>query len=90
MWATLATVHIPVLEIETSRHFTDKCTTVTPKQTEGLMKFVAKLQAYAPHFKGPVPVEGAVRIIRELWERASIETGYAGVFVSQFGNKQWV
>ena len=54
------------------------------------MKFVAKLQAYAPHFKGPVPVEGAVRIIRELWERASIETGYAGVFVSQFGNKQWV
>ena len=54
------------------------------------MKFVGRVQAYAPHFKGPVPVEGAVQTIRSLWERASIETGYAGAFVSQFGNKQWV
>ncbi|KAL8755941.1 MAG: hypothetical protein Q9199_003295 [Rusavskia elegans] len=67
-------------------HFGD----LTPKQTEGLMKFVGRVQAYAPHFKGPVPVEGAVQTIRSLWERASIETGYAGAFVSQFGNRQWV
>ena len=63
---------------------------MTPKQTEGLMKFVGRAQAYAPHFKGPVPVEGAVQTIRSLWERARIETGYAGAFVSQFGNRQWV
>ncbi|KAL8942494.1 MAG: hypothetical protein Q9216_001638 [Gyalolechia sp. 2 TL-2023] len=67
-------------------HFGD----LTPKQTEGLMKFVGRAQAYAPHFKGPVPVEGAVATIRSMWERASIETGYAGAFVSHFGNKQWV
>ncbi|KAK0507094.1 hypothetical protein JMJ35_010552 [Cladonia borealis] len=63
---------------------------LTPKQTEGLMKFMGRAQAYAPHFKGPVPVEEAVKTIRSLWERASIETGYAGAFVSHFGNKQWV
>ena len=54
------------------------------------MKFVGKIQTYAPHFKGPVPVEEAVKTIRSLWERASIETGYAGAFVSHFGNKQWI
>ncbi|KAL8823382.1 MAG: hypothetical protein Q9191_005910 [Dirinaria sp. TL-2023a] len=63
---------------------------VNPKQTEGLMKFMGKIQAYAPHFKGPVTVEAAVQDIRSLWERASIETGYAGAFVSQFGNRQWM
>ena len=54
------------------------------------MKFMAKFQAYAPHFKGPAPVDGTVQTIRSLWERASIETGYAGAFVSQFGNRQWI
>lgn len=54
------------------------------------MKFVGRAQAYAPHFKGPVPVDEAVQTIRSLWERASIETGYAGAFVSHFGNRQWV
>ncbi|KAF7505277.1 hypothetical protein GJ744_001064 [Endocarpon pusillum] len=63
---------------------------LTPKQTEGWMKFVGKTQAYAPHFKGPVPVEEAIKTIRSLWERASIESGYAGAFVSHFGNRQWV
>lgn len=54
------------------------------------MDFLGKAQAYAPHFKGLVPVEAAVPTIRSLWERASIESGYAGAFVSHFGNKQWL
>lgn len=54
------------------------------------MKFMAKAQAYAPHFKGPVSVEEAVKTIKSLWERASIETGYAGAFVSQHGTRQWI
>ncbi|PSD52965.1 hypothetical protein C7G72_18665, partial [Acinetobacter baumannii] len=61
---------------------------VSPEQVQGLMGFMGKIQAYAPHFKGAVPVEDAVRTIRATWERASIETGYAGAFVSQHGNKQ--
>ncbi|PSE77102.1 hypothetical protein C7G91_18755, partial [Acinetobacter nosocomialis] len=59
---------------------------VSPEQVQGLMGFMGKIQAYAPHFKGAVPVEDAVRTIRATWERASIETGYAGAFVSQHGN----
>ncbi|KAM3069053.1 hypothetical protein ACMFMG_004233 [Clarireedia jacksonii] len=63
---------------------------VTPEQYEGLKKVMENFQTYAPHFKGGVPVDEAIRTIRSLWERASIETGYAGAFVSQFGNKQWI
>ncbi|PQE30878.1 short chain dehydrogenase protein [Rutstroemia sp. NJR-2017a WRK4] len=60
------------------------------EQIKGLTTFMDKIKVYAPHFKGGVPVDEAVRTIRSLWERASIETGYAGAFVSQFGNKHWV
>ncbi|PQE17480.1 short chain dehydrogenase protein [Rutstroemia sp. NJR-2017a WRK4] len=63
---------------------------VTPEQIKGLMTFMDKIKASTPHFKGGVPVDEAVGTIRSLWERASIETGYAGAFISQFGNKQWV
>ena len=92
MWDTLETVRAYTLRPSKYETFlTDAIVfTVTPKQTEGLMKFVTRAQAYAPHFKGPVPVEAAVQTIRSLWERASIESGYAGAFVSQFGNRQWI
>ncbi|PQE21778.1 short chain dehydrogenase protein [Rutstroemia sp. NJR-2017a BBW] len=63
---------------------------VTQEQMKGLTTFMAKIQAYAPHFKGAVSVDEAIQTIRSLWERASIETGYSGAFVSQFGNKQWM
>ncbi|TVY83399.1 putative oxidoreductase [Lachnellula suecica] len=63
---------------------------VAPEKMQGMASVMGRLQAYAPHFKGPIPVDEAIRTIRLLWERASIETGYAGAFVSQFGNKQWM
>lgn len=66
------------------------CLTVPPVYLEKVQAFAAKLQAYAPHFKGPSTVEQSVKDIISVWERASIETGYAGVFVSHYGNKQWV
>ena len=49
-----------------------------------------KMVEYAPHFKGPTPVADGIPQIRETWEKASIETGFSGAFISQFGNKQWV
>ena len=52
--------------------------------------FVGKLIAYAPHFKGPISPEESVRHVRSTWEKASIESGFGGAFVSHFGNKQWV
>ncbi|RDW61211.1 uncharacterized protein DSM5745_10709 [Aspergillus mulundensis] len=63
---------------------------VLPEQIEGLQRFMGKIAAYAPHFKGLTPVAEAVRTLRETWERLSIEGGFAGAFVSHFGNKQWL
>lgn len=57
---------------------------------KNLMGFVGKIQAYAPYWKGPTTPEEAIPLIRSAWERASLETGYAGAFISHFGNKQWV
>lgn len=54
------------------------------------MEFVGKLATYAPHFKGPISTEESVRAIRSVWDKASIENGDGGTFVSHLGNKQWV
>lgn len=54
------------------------------------MSFMGKLQVYAPDFKGPTPVDEAVRTMRSTWEKISIDSGYGGAFISQFGNKQWL
>ncbi|EXJ84272.1 hypothetical protein A1O3_04939 [Capronia epimyces CBS 606.96] len=67
-------------------HFAD----ATPEQIQGLMKFMGKLATYAPHFKGPTPVDEAIRTIRSTWEKISIDGGYGGAFISHLGNKQWI
>ena len=51
---------------------------------------MGKLVTYAPHFKGPISPEESVRHVRSVWEKASIEGGFGGAFVSHLGNKQWV
>ncbi|KAI0425527.1 putative short chain dehydrogenase [Xylaria sp. FL1042] len=65
----------------------DNC---TPEQMQGLMGFLGKLQTYAPHFKGPMSTEESIRHVRSVWEKASIENGDGGSYVSHLGNKQWV
>ncbi|GFF45113.1 hypothetical protein IFM58399_07464 [Aspergillus lentulus] len=62
----------------------------TPEEIQGLMGLLGKLETYAPHFKGPITPEESVRHVRSTWEKASIEGGFGGAFVSHFGNKQWV
>ena len=64
--------------------------TATPEEMESVMGLIGKLVAYAPHFKGPITPEESVRHVRSTWEKASIEGGYGGAFISHFGNKQWL
>jgi NAD(P)-dependent dehydrogenase (short-subunit alcohol dehydrogenase family) len=64
--------------------------TVPPEVMAGMQAFATKLHVHAPHFKGPATAPDSVKDIISTWERASIETGYGGAFVSHFGNKQWV
>lgn len=62
----------------------------TPEEAQGLTGFMGNLIAYAPHFEGPITPEESVRHIRSTWEKASIEGGFGGAFISHLGNKQWV
>ncbi|KAK7750932.1 hypothetical protein SLS62_007064 [Diatrype stigma] len=64
--------------------------TPTQEQIDSLMEMGAKFQQYAPHFKGPSTPDLAVRDVRNVWEKASIENGDGGAFVSHYGNKQWL
>lgn len=63
---------------------------MTPDQIKGLTDFMGKVAQYAPHFKGPEPVDQAAKTNIAVWEKVSIEDGYGGAFVSQFGNQQWL
>ncbi|KAJ5109109.1 hypothetical protein N7456_005784 [Penicillium angulare] len=67
-------------------HFVD----ATPEQIQGLAGFMEKLSIYAPHFKGPTPVDEAIPTIMSTWEKLNIDSGHGGAFVSHFGNKQWL
>ncbi|KAJ5780272.1 short chain dehydrogenase (AtsC) [Penicillium paradoxum] len=71
--------------VEVGRH-----TDPTPEEIEGLTEFMGKLVKYAPHFKGPITPEESIRHVRSTWEKASIEDGFGGAFVSHLGNKQWL
>ncbi|KAI1038192.1 hypothetical protein LB503_012083, partial [Fusarium chuoi] len=62
----------------------------TPQQMEAMGGMMAKFKEYAPHFTGPATAEDAVKDMRAVWENATIEGGYGGAYLSQFGNKQWL
>lgn len=64
--------------------------TVTEETMKKAMALGAKFVRYAPHFRGRSTPAESVRDMLSVINRASIETGYSGEFVSQFGNKQWL
>jgi hypothetical protein len=51
---------------------------------------ISKFAAYAPHFKGPISAEESVNAVLSVAERASVEGGDGGAFISHLGNKQWL
>lgn len=51
---------------------------------------VAAFQVYAPHFTGPISPEESATAVLSVIDKASIEAGNGGSFVSHFGNKQWL
>lgn len=65
-------------------------TAATPEQMEGLSALMGQFVSYAPDFKGMISVEECIRQIRSTWEKASIEDGFGGAFVSHYGDKQWL
>lgn len=51
---------------------------------------ISRFVAYAPHFKGPMSAEESVKAVLGVAEKASVEGGYGGAFISHLGNKQWL
>lgn len=45
---------------------------------------------YAPHFLGPISPQSSASMCLKIIEEASIEKGYAGAFLSHYGNRQWL
>lgn len=54
------------------------------------MAMFGKFKEYAPNFSGPIPVEESVKLVRAVWDKASVANGDGGAFVSHYGNKQWL
>lgn len=49
-----------------------------------------KFKQYAPDFAGPITAEASVRDVINVWERASVENGDGGTYVSHKGDKKWI
>ncbi|KAK9320300.1 NAD(P)-binding protein [Lipomyces orientalis] len=62
----------------------------TPKQLAQMGGMVQKFSTYAPSFKGPISPEESVSHVLEVIYRVEIQKGYAGAFVSHYGNRQWL
>lgn len=63
---------------------------VTEEQQKGAMEMVAKFAEYAPNFTGPVTPEVSVKQVLSVINKASIESGDSGSFISHLGNKKWL
>lgn len=49
-----------------------------------------KFADYAPHFTGPLTPTESVNHVMSVINKASVENGDGGSYVSHFGNKQWL
>ena len=57
---------------------------------KGMMAMGAKFAGYAPHLKGAIQPDESVGLMLNLLNKASIEKGDGGSFISHLGNQQWL
>ena len=55
-----------------------------------MAKTLEKLRDYNPDFSGPVTPVRSVQMMQKVWEKASIEGGYGGEYLSHNGDKIWI
>ncbi|ORY58376.1 uncharacterized protein BCR38DRAFT_468649 [Pseudomassariella vexata] len=63
---------------------------VSADQLEAMNDLATKFMECKPDWNGPSTPQAAVTSVLEVAEKASIETGFPGSFVSHHGNKQWL
>ncbi|WYZ44934.1 hypothetical protein EsH8_VIII_000250 [Colletotrichum jinshuiense] len=62
----------------------------TEEQRQKGMGMLTKMAKYAPHFTGPSTAESSVKNMLSVIQKASVEAGDGGSFVSHHGNKEWL
>ncbi|VUC27907.1 unnamed protein product [Clonostachys rosea] len=62
----------------------------TPEQMQKLGAMAAGFMKAYPEWKGPAQPEDAIRDMLAVIEKASIEDGFGGSFVSHHGDKHWL
>lgn len=72
------------------RQESDGVIIVSEKELPGFAATAAKFQAYAPHFKEQQTTEQSVKAVISVYEKASVENGDGGAFISHLGTKQWI
>ncbi|KAJ9215553.1 hypothetical protein DTO166G4_2923 [Paecilomyces variotii] len=63
---------------------------VSQEEKEGFDGLAAKFAAYAPDFKRPLTPEESVKAVLSVVEKASVQGGYGGQFISHLGTKKWL
>lgn len=63
---------------------------VTEAQVAKMQEQGQAFMKYAPNFRGMIEPDESVSKVLKVIDAASLEGGYAGAFISHFGNKQWI
>ena len=54
------------------------------------MEMFARFKRYSPTFEGPAPVDAAAESVLSLVNKATVDGGYAGVFLSHTEKKPYL
>ena len=65
-------------------------TIATDEEKQGAAVMLGRFAEYAPDFRGPITPRESVGRVLSVIDKASVEGGDGGSFVSHFGNKQWL
>lgn len=60
------------------------------EEKQALGALAAKFATYAPDFKRPLTPEESVKAVLSVVDKASVQDGYGGQFISHLGTKQWL
>ncbi|KAJ5306733.1 Short-chain dehydrogenase/reductase SDR [Penicillium antarcticum] len=61
-----------------------------PGNEDKVAVLVQKFAEYAPHFQRPLTPEESITAVLSVMNKASIENGDGGAFISHLGTKQWL
>jgi hypothetical protein len=62
----------------------------TEEEGQLAMAMFQKFKEYSPTFQAPMPSEDSVKSVLALINKASVDTGYAGMFMSHTEKKPYL